>query len=107
MDKMNEPFLDSPVACMYSSRESDKFRSDFEVYMPNCPRIARLLRALRELDESIAGFEELREAELSYLVAGAIRESGFVDPIEAWFAIAAILEVIETQAPVTEKSWSC
>ena len=107
MDKMNKPFLDSSVACMHSSREPDKFRSDCEVYMPNCHRVARLLRALRELDESIAGLGELQEAEHSYLVASAIRESGFVDPIEAWLAIVAILEVVETQAPITQNSWSC
>ena len=107
MDKMNESFLDSLVACMHSSRESDKARSECDVYMPNHHRVARLLQALRELDEAIAELEELREAEHSYLVANAIRESGFVDPIEAWFAIVAILEVIETQAPITQKSWSC
>ena len=94
-------FPDSAVEYS-SSREFDKTRSDCEVYIPDCHRIARLLRALRELDESLQGLEELPEAELSDLVWSAIRESGFVDPIEAWYAIAAVLEVIDAPAPVMD-----
>ena len=101
MDKTNELFPDSDVESS-SSRKFDKTRSDCEVYIPDCHRIARLLRALRELDESLEGFEALPEAELSDLVYTALRESGFVDPIEARYAIAAVLEVIDAPAPVMD-----
>jgi hypothetical protein len=99
MVKMNEPFLDSHAEHIWSNRELDRNCSDSEVYIPDCHRVAQLLRVLRELDESVPGLEALPEAELSDLVYSAIRESGFVDPIEGGYAIAAVLEVIETQAP--------
>ena len=101
MDKTNELFPDSDVESS-SSREFDKTRSDCEVYIPDCRKIARLLRALRQLDESAAGLEQLPEAELIDLVYTALRESGFVDPIEARYAIAAVLEVIDAPAPVMD-----
>ena len=101
MDKTNELFPDLHVESS-SSGEFDKTRSNCEVYIPDCHRTARLLRALRELDESLVGFEALPEAELSDLVCSAIRKSGFVDPIEARCAIAAILKVIDAQDPVMD-----
>jgi hypothetical protein len=107
MDNTNETFLDAPVVDVHSSLEFDKAHSDSEVYIPDCHRIARLLRILRELDESVAGLETLQQAEVSDLVCSAIREAGFVDPREARYAIAAVLDVIGPQAPVTENSWSC
>ena len=85
-----------------SSREFDKTRSDCDVYIPDCHRSARLLRALRDLDESLSELEELPEAELSDLVCSVLRECGFVDPIEAWYAIADVLEVIDAPAPVMD-----
>jgi hypothetical protein len=94
MDNTNEPFLDAPVVDIDSSRELDKVFPDSKAYIPDCHRIARLLRRLRELDESVAGLETLQEAELSDLVCSAIREAGFVDPSEARYAIAAVLETI-------------
>lgn len=107
MDKMNEPLQDSPFIYMHSKRESGNAHFDCRVYIRDSPRIAQLLQALRQLDESAAGLDELPEAELSYLDLSAIRDSGVADPVEALFAIAAVLEAIEAQAPVTEKSWSC
>jgi hypothetical protein len=94
MDDTNEPFLDTPVVDIHSSHEFNKILSDSQTYIPDCHRIARLLRRLRELDESVAGLETLQEAELSELVCTAIREAGFVDPHEARYAIAAVLEII-------------
>jgi hypothetical protein len=94
VDNTSEPFLDEPVVDIHSSREFDEILSDRKDYTPDCHRIARLLHRLRELDESVAGLETLQEAELSDLVCGAIREAGFVDPSEARYAIAAVLEII-------------
>jgi hypothetical protein len=107
MDDTNEPILDPPVVGVHSSLEFDKASSDGEVYIPDCHRIARLLRILRELDESVAGLEALQEAELSDLVCRAIQEAGFMDPGEARYAIAAVLEVIGPRTPVIGNSWSC
>jgi hypothetical protein len=94
MDDANEPFLDAPVVDIHSSHEFNKILSRQQTYVPDCHRIARLLRRLRELDESVAGLETLQEAELSELVRTAIREARFVDPNEARYAIAAVLEII-------------
>jgi hypothetical protein len=69
-------------------------------------RVARLLRALHEIDQSAAASKDLTEAELSALVAQAIRESGFEDPIETWFVIAAVSEMIGSSSPAAGRSWS-
>ena len=60
-------------------------------------RVAQLLLILHELDESVAGLEDLPKAELSELVSSAILACGFVDPIDARYAISAVLETIESQ----------
>jgi hypothetical protein len=103
-DSRDELFPDSPVEFIQSSGELQTTRSDGEAHIPACPRIARLLRTLRELDESLAGLEQMPKAELSSLIYSVLRESGFVDPSEARHAIAGVLEVIERQAPVMESS---
>jgi hypothetical protein len=104
MDRTNELLPDSPVEFLHSSSEFDPGRSDDKACIPAWDRIARLLRILRELDGSNAGLEQLAVAELSDLIYDALRESGFVDPIEARHAIAAVLETIETQAPGMQSS---
>jgi hypothetical protein len=67
-------------------------------------RISRLLLVLQELDESVAGLEGLQESKLSELISVAIRGCGFVDPVEAWYAVAAVLEAIERQDSPAEYS---
>jgi hypothetical protein len=59
-------------------------------------RVFKLLTVLQELDQSVAGLEELPKDELSELVSDAIRACGFLEPEEAQYAIAAVLETIET-----------
>jgi hypothetical protein len=58
-------------------------------------RISQLLLVLQELDESVAGLEGLDESKLSELISVAIRGCGFTDPVDAWHAVAAVLEAIE------------
>jgi hypothetical protein len=58
-------------------------------------RIFKLLTVLQELDQSVAGLEEVPSDELSELVSNAIRACGFLEPGEAQYAIAAVLETIE------------
>ncbi len=52
----------------------------------------------------MAGLEALPKAELSALVSSAILACGFVDPIEARYAIATVLETIEVQDSIPESS---
>ena len=63
-----------------------------------------MLGVLHELGEFVAGLEELPNAELSDLVSGAILACGFVDPKEARYAIAAVLETMEGGNPISEAS---
>jgi hypothetical protein len=58
-------------------------------------RIVQLLLVLHAIDESVAEFGALSDSALSELVSSAILACGFVDPIEAWRAIAVILDAIE------------
>jgi hypothetical protein len=67
-------------------------------------RVAWLPRALRDPDESVRDWKNCRRPYFSDFICSAIRESGFVDPIVARYAIAAVLAVIETQGPVMERS---
>jgi hypothetical protein len=67
-------------------------------------RVAQLLLVLHELDESVAGLEDLPRAELSELVANAILGCGFADPVEARYAISAVLKMIESQDFVPDGS---
>ena len=63
-------------------------------------RVARLLLVLSEIDESVAGFENLPECELSGLVSSAIQACGFTDPVEVRSVVATVLQAIEApEAP--------
>jgi hypothetical protein len=94
MGKINELFLYPFAQYIWRNPEFDKTYSRSGVHIAD-ERVARLLTALRELDDSLAGLEELPEGELSELVSNAILACGFVNPIEARYAIATVLEVIE------------
>ena len=99
MDKTNEMFLYPFAEHIWRNPEFDKTSSHSGVRIAD-ERVARLLGALHELDESLAGLEELPKGKLSELVSNAILACGFVDPIEARYAIATVLEVIEMHDPV-------
>ena len=58
-------------------------------------RVARLLGVLQEIDQHVAGLEELPQNELIELVSNAIMDCGFVDGTEARYAIAAVLDAID------------
>jgi hypothetical protein len=67
-------------------------------------RIARLLLVLHELDQYVAGLEQLPQDELIDLVSNAIRACGFSEGTEARYAIAAVLEAIDRCDPTPESS---
>ena len=98
MDKVNNQFLSSSsgenrriVRLGLPHLDSDVFISD--------RRVARLLVVLEDLDRFVAGLEELSQKELSDLVSSAIVACGFVDPVEANYAIASVLKAIESPGP--------
>jgi hypothetical protein len=103
MDKMNNW---SPDVSARKARRTPDF--DYRVPNPNVhiadKRVARLLLVLHELDESVAGLEELPKSDLSELVSSAILACGFVDPVEARYAIAAVLRAIEAPGSMPECS---
>jgi hypothetical protein len=59
-------------------------------------RLSRLLILLRQLVESLPELESITEIELTEIVYSAIHLCGFVDPIEAEYAIENVLETLET-----------
>ena len=103
MDNTNKLFLYPPAEHGWANPEFSKPCSDLKVRIAD-KRVARLLLVLHELDESVAGLEALPKAELSALVSSAILACGFVDPIEARYAIATVLETIEMQDSMPESS---
>jgi hypothetical protein len=103
MDEMNKPFLDLSTEHIWPTPEVSQVFADSIVRITD-ERVARLLLLLYELDESMAGLEELPNSELSELISSAIVACGFVDPIEERYAIAAVLEVIEVHDSMPESS---
>jgi len=78
-------------------------RFDSKVHIAD-KRIARLLLVLHELDQYVAGLEELPQTELIELVSSAILGCGFTDGTEARHAIASVLEAIDRHDPMPESS---
>ena len=103
MDKINKLFLDPSTERMWPTPDVNKAFADLKVRITD-ERVARLLLLLYELDESMAGLEELPKSELSELISSAILACGFVDPIEERYAIAAVLEAIEVHDSMPESS---
>jgi hypothetical protein len=103
MDKINKLFLDPSTERMWPTPEVNQAFADLKVRITD-ERVARLLLLLYELDESMAGLEELPKTELSELISSAILACGFVDPIEERYAIAAVLEAIEMNDSRPESS---
>jgi hypothetical protein len=103
MDKINKLFLDPSTERMWPTAEVNPAFADSKVRIAD-ERVARLLLMLHELDESVAGLEELPKTELSQLISSAIQACGFVDPIEERYAIAAVLEAIEMNDSMPESS---
>jgi hypothetical protein len=103
MDKINKLFPYPTTKHMWPTPEVNQAFADSRVRIKD-ERVARLLLMLYELDESVAGLEELPNAELSELITSAILACGFVDPIEERYAIAAVLEAIEVHDSMPERS---
>jgi hypothetical protein len=101
MDKIHKLFLHPSTEYVWPTTEFNQTCSDAKVHIAD-ERLARLLLVLHELDESVAGLEELPTTELSELISSAVLACGFVDPIEARYAIAAVLEVIEMHDSMPE-----
>jgi len=103
MDNTNKLFLYPSAERGWANPEFNKPCSDLKTRIED-KRVARLLLVLHELDESVAGLQALPKTELSELVSSAILACGFVDPIEARYAIATVLETIEMQDSMPESS---
>ena len=102
MDKIrrqDDPFTQHPL----QSTDFTTTRFDSNVHITD-KRIARLLLVLHELDQYVAGLEQLPQTELIELVSNAILACGFADGTEARYAIAAVLEAIDRRDPIPESS---
>ena len=102
MDKVNTSFLYPSPKHELQASEFYEARSDLSIHIADA-RVIRLLIVLHELDEAVAGLEELQRANLSDLVSNAVLACGFVDPTEALHAIAAVLQIIQGLEPIQER----
>ena len=103
MDKISELFLYPSTERMWPTPEVNQAFADSNVRFTD-ERVSRLLLLLYELDEFVAGLEELPKTELTELISSAILSCGFVDPIEERYAIAAVLEAIDVHDSMPESS---
>jgi hypothetical protein len=67
-------------------------------------RLSHLMILLRQLEKSVPGLVSIPEIELSEIVYSAVRLCGFVDPVEAEYAIEAVLEALEARSSSLGKS---
>jgi hypothetical protein len=58
-------------------------------------RLSRLLILLQQLVKSLPELESITEIELTEIVYSAIHLCGFIDPIEAEYAIENVLQALE------------
>jgi hypothetical protein len=65
-------------------------------------RLAHLLLLLRQVDTSIDGLAAIPENELSEIISAALRVCGFVESIEAYQAVAIVLDALERQYPMPD-----
>ena len=96
MDKVNALFLQS-AKHMEPNHAFGKTCSDSDLQSQD-QRVAQLLVLLQQLDES-AGLGALPEPELGEVVASTVRLCGFLNPIEARYVIATVLEALEMRDP--------
>jgi hypothetical protein len=94
MDKVNKSFLYPSSKHIFLASEVYGARSDLSLQIADA-RVVRLLLVLHELDEAVAGLEDLQQANLTNLISDAVLACGFVDPPEARHAIATVLELIQ------------
>jgi hypothetical protein len=67
-------------------------------------KTARLLLVLHEIDQAVAGLEDLPQTDLVELVSSAILACGFADGTEARLAIVEVLQAIERRGPTPQSS---
>jgi len=96
MDKANNRFFMGNTDDNLRTTVNNPLSTESDVCVAD-QRVARLLLILEDLDRSVAGLEEVPQKELSDLISNAILACGFVNPVEAKYAIAAVLQVIEGQ----------
>ncbi|MGA3350040.1 MAG: hypothetical protein ABSC33_13535 [Candidatus Sulfotelmatobacter sp.] len=103
MAKLNRTFISLRTECECLNHVSGQAGSNPD-FRPIDQRFPRLMLLLSQLGKSLHGLEALPECDLSEIVYGAIHLCGFVDPVEAEYAIAAVLETLEAHHPIPDTS---
>jgi hypothetical protein len=99
----NERLPDPLADHILPVREAETIRLGSKFHIAD-KRVAQLLLVLHELDKSLEGLQKLPQADLSEIVSSAIVACGFVDGMEARYAIGAVLAAIERRDPMPESS---
>jgi hypothetical protein len=65
-------------------------------------RLSRLMILLRQLEKSLFALDAVPEISLCEIVYSAVHLCGFVNPVEAEYAIEAVLEALEANSLIAE-----
>ena len=90
MDKVNKSFLYPSSKHIFLASEVYGARSDLSLQIADA-RVVRLLLVLHELDEAVAGLEDLQQANLTNLISDAVLACGLGQRP----AQAAALQIVE------------
>src|SRR5258708_14412873 len=94
MDKINKLFLDPSTERMWPTPEVNQAFADLKVRITD-ERVARLLLLLYELDESMAGLEELSKTQLSELISFPILACGVFVPLAGRYGLSPLFCAIQ------------
>ena len=84
-------FEAAPIARCSSFHDTDLYDAD--------SRLAQLVVLLRQLETVLGGMAVVPEREVSEIISGALGVCGFIEPVEAYRAMAIVLDVLERQYP--------
>jgi hypothetical protein len=79
------------AACILGKVQRREARQNSTISAERISQNSLVARALRDPDESVRDWKNCRKPYFSDFVCSAIRESGFVGPVVAQYAIAALL----------------
>ena len=102
MGRASTTAISFPVKRQSLDHASGEVRSHSD-FCPVDTRFPRLLLLLGQMEKSLCGLQTVPESELTEIIYGAIRSCGFVDPLEAEYAIAVLLETLESHRPLPDR----
>ncbi|MFZ0137807.1 MAG: hypothetical protein ACLPRE_02320 [Limisphaerales bacterium] len=101
MDKVGKPLFLSGAEHNRLHNAFGKVYSDSSLYLKD-ERVAQLVLLLRLLHQDVGGLAALPKSELREIISSAVGVCGFANPVEAQDVLDVVMEVLETEPPITE-----